>query len=197
MKKMFVLAMTAMALSFAACGGSTDGNVCCEDSLVCACDSCATLDGDEDPADVMVATLSEQIEAGDVAQVNALLAQATSQVQKLYAAGDTVAAQAYASRILTLVTEKAVKLNELKVTATPLIDAVSEATGTDVNALAEEAKAALKADGERALQAGKEAGQQAVEETKEAARQAAAEAVDAAAQKATEKANEKIHSLLK
>ena len=122
MKKSFALAAVAAFVMLSSCGGSTSSKVAEEDSLVI--DTVATLE--QDTTEDVQAQLTESLQSGDAAQVQAAIEKVAGEVQAAIQSGDQQAAEKYASQIKAFVEQNADKLKALDVntlTVGNLIDA--------------------------------------------------------------------------
>ena len=84
MKKSFALAAMAVFVMFASCGGNTDHTVAQEDSRVI--DTAATLE--QDTTEDGQAQLTETLQSGDAAQVQAAIEKVAGEVQAAIQSGD-------------------------------------------------------------------------------------------------------------
>ena len=176
----------AAFVMFSSCGGNTGGKVAQEDSLVI--DTVATLE--QDTTEDVQAQLTETLQSGDAAQVQAAIEKVAGEVQAAIQSGDQQAAEKYASQI------KAFVVNTL--TVDNLIDAAKNLPA-NAQQTAREGKNAVKADANAAREAADAAAEKAKADAKAAADQAvedakekAGEKVDEAAAKASEKADQAI-----
>ena len=157
MKKIMFMALAAVAMSFAACGGKT-GAAADSDSLAVEATEAAAP---AEQANQVVALLQEQIQNADPEQVKAISQQVAEQVSAFIAAGDEAAAEAYTKVINTFICENVEKLQQSGA-ATAIAEAIATvqnvpaaivesttqaATGVvaDANAQAEAAAATVEA----------------------------------------------------
>lgn len=197
MKKSFALAAMAAFVMLSSCGGSTSSKVAEEDSLVI--DTVATLE--QDTTEDVQAQLTETLQSGDAAQVQAAIEKVAGEVQAAIQSGDQQAAERYASQIKAFVEQNADKLKALDVNTLTVGNLIDAAKNLPANArqTAHDGKNAVKADANAAREAADAAAEKAKADAKAAADQAvedakekAGEKVDEAAAKASEKADQAI-----
>lgn len=197
MKKSFALAAMAAFVMFSSCGGNTGGKVAQEDSLVI--DTVATLE--QDTTEDVQAQLTETLQSGDAAQVQAAIEKVAGEVQAAIQSGDQQAAEKYASQIKAFVEQNADKLKALDVNTLTVGNLIDAAKNLPANArqTAHDGKNAVKADANAAREAADAAAEKAKADAKAAADQAvedakekAGEKVDEAAAKASEKADQAV-----
>lgn len=183
MKKFFVCALGAAALTFAACGNKTKQADCCDSTCV---DSAAAATADP------VASLTDALKNADATQVEALLKQAGETLETLGAEEKAK----YAYKLQEFIATNKSKLDELNVntvTVSSLVDAVKNLPQT-ATGLADDAASAAKSDAQQVAAETKAAAvekvNEKVEETKAAAVEKANEKVDEAAKAASDKVNE-------
>lgn len=109
MKKLMMLTLAAVAMSFAACGVQTR-NTAELDSL--SFDSPSQEELAVDQANAIVALLQDQLQNADSAEVKAISDQIASQVAGFVAAGDEEAANRYTAIISQFIESNAVKLQQ-------------------------------------------------------------------------------------
>lgn len=192
MKKMLSLVAVATAISFASCGGSTNGNTAQEDSL--QIDTVAVLD-QTSALDVVANILSQKLEQKDVAGIQAVVEEVKEQVEALIATGDVEEAAKYASKIQQFVETNKAKLEEIsqgQTTIEELVNAVKALPAT-VEQTKDAAVEAVKADANAAAEGVKAAAEEKANEMVEDAKAKANEKVDEAVNKAAEKANSAIN----
>ena len=180
MKKFFAIAIAAVAMSFASCGGKTGANAN-PDSL--AAEPAAA-------AEQIVSLLQEQIKNADVEQIKAIGTTVSETVAAFIAKGDNEAAQTYADIISNFIDNNADKLKEIGA-ATTLTEALAAVAALPVNTVnaaqsAADASVGLAEDQADAAAASVENAKQAVENAAKAQVDAAKAA--AAAQAAAAKA---------
>ena len=180
MKKLMFMALAAVAMSFAACGGKT-GATAEPDTLALA---------PEEQAATVVALLEEQLQNADPAQVKEISEMISEQVAAYIAAGNEAAAEAYTNAINTFIVENA---EQLQATGNDVVSSVAGAitsvANLPLNILDATTAAAVSVSDEAAAQAAAaeatvDAAAAAVEAAPAAAAaavKAQAEAVDAAA----------------
>ncbi len=187
----------AAFVMFSSCGGNTGSNVAQEDSLVI--DTVATLE--QDTAEDVQTQLTETLQSGDAAQVQAAIEKVASEVKAAIESGDQQAAEKYASQIKVFVEQNADKLKALDVNTLTVGNLIDAAKNLPANArqTARDGKNAVKADANAAREAADAAAEKAKADAKAAADQAvedakekASEKVDEAAAKASEKADQAI-----
>ena len=189
----------AAFVMFSSCGGNTGNKVAQEDSLVI--DTVATLE--QDTTEDVQAQLTETLQSGDAAQVQAAIEKVAGEVQAAIQSGDQQAAEKYASQIKAFVEQNADKLKALDVNTLTVGNLIDAAKNLPANArqTAQDGKNAVKADANAAREAAdaaaekakadaKAAADQAVEDAKEKAK--AGEKADQAIQDATDKAKKKL-----
>ncbi len=181
MKKFFVFAFSAAALTLASCGGNSTESAQDADSLMV--DSAAVV---EDP----IAALQAAIEAGDTEQIQTLLEQAAEQLNVL---SEEEKAE-YASKLQQFVEENKAKLEEASISTTTLDDVVSTIKNLPESAqeLGENAVDAAKEDVQNAASEAVESAKASAEEKVQSAKDAANQKVEDAANKASDKVNEGI-----
>ncbi len=189
MKKFWIPAVAALALSLSACGGNTNANKCCERTST---EEPLTLADDTDITVIM----TEALEEGDTTMIVQVVTMTREKMQDLIAKGENDKAAAYAAKLSDFVKNNAKKLEDLNVSAT-LNKAVKEAKALPcevVNA-AECAGDSLKAKAQTAADSVKAK----AEEVKKAAEDKAKAAVQDVEQKTNEavtKAKEEVRKKL-
>ncbi len=104
MKKIFIPVVAILAVSFAACGGSTNPSsetISIEESIIL-----------DDSADI-TETLTEKIENNDTTGFSEMTVLINNKIQELYAKGDTAGAKAYIEKIKTFVEDNQDKLEQM------------------------------------------------------------------------------------
>lgn len=192
MKKIIVMALACVMVGFTSCGNKTAENQEAVDSLA--------TEAQVPDAETVVAQLGEKLNGDDPAAFATVASQAQEAIAKLLAAGDTVAAKEYASKIKAFVDANAEKVKKIASGNETINGLVNTVQATSITELANQAAAAVKADADHAANEVKDAADQKVQEAKDAAKAKVNEQVDAAKNKANEqidaaknKANEKMN----
>ncbi len=180
MKKFFVFAFSAVALTLASCGGNSTEGAQDADSL--QSDSALV----EDP----IGALQEALQAGDTEQVQALLDLAAEQLETL---SDEEKAE-YAYKLQEFVATNKEKLEEASVSTATVESVVSTIKDlpSSVEELGESAVDAVKSDAQTIVDDAKDAVKTSVDEKVQDAKDAANAKVEDAANKASDKVNEGI-----
>lgn len=131
----------AAFVMFSSCGGNTGGKVAQEDSLVI--DTVATLE--QDTTEDVQTQLTETLQSGDAAQVQAAIEKVAGEVQAAIQSGDQQTAEKYASQIKAFVEQNADKLKALDVNTLTVGNLIDAAKNLPANAK-QTAKAGEKAD---------------------------------------------------
>lgn len=188
MKKIFAIAIAAVAVAFASCGSKTNA------------DPDALASDPTSAAEQVVALLQEQIKNADAEQIKAIGQTVSEKVAEFIAQGDNEAAQTYAGIISKFIDNNAEKLKEIGASAT-LSEALSAVVALPSNSAeaaqaAADAAAGLAADQADAAQAAAAAAvsdaKQAVEDAAKAQVDAAKAAADAKVQEGRDAANKAI-----
>lgn len=190
MKKIMFMALAAVAMSFAACGGKTGAAADTDSLAVEATEAAAPAE----QANQVVALLQEQIQNADPEQVKAISQQVAEQVSAFIAAGDEAAAEAYTKVINTFICENVEKLQQ-----SGAATAIAEAIATVQNvpaAIVEsttQAAAGVVADANAQAEAAAatvDAAKQAIEAAPEAIKEQAKQQANAAVEAAQKQAND-------
>ncbi len=179
MKKIMILALAAVAMSFAACGGQTR-NTAELDSLSVSTSAEASP---TEQATAVINLLQEQLQQADPDQVKAISEQIAQQVAKFVAAGDQAAADKYAETIGNFISENVVKLQQAGVLSS-LSEALSSVQGIPAGIADVVNDATVK--GDTAVAAVKDAIEATPEAVKEAVKEQAGKTIDEAAKAAKE-----------
>lgn len=171
MKKLFIMAMAAVAISFTSCGNKAQN--------AAQADENTEISTVAEAAKGVVDKLKEQIEAGDSKAIGKAIQTAVEKLAELVAKGDTEAAKKYQEQIKNFIDENADKIKEV----TGGDEAVSKLIDSFVN-VPVKIEDAVNAAGESI----KDGAEQAVEDAKDAAK----EKIDEAKEKAADAAEEKI-----
>ena len=194
MKKFFVFAMAALALTFVGCKeGKTDANA---DGVDSTQDTTAVVEAAAaDPA-AAISALTEQIEAKDVTAFQAALDKVKAQIQQLLAK-DPETAKTYLAKVQEFLKTNADKIKAFAGSNAAVSSAVAAFTDADTDKVLESIKTAVGVEeaakgavdaakgqvdaAKEKVDAAKEAVKAAPEAAKEAANKAAGQAVDKAA----------------
>lgn len=171
MKKLFIMAMAAVAIGFTSCGNKAQNAALADENT-----EISTV---AEAAKGVVDKLKEQIEAGDSKAIGEAIQTAVEKLAELVAKGDTEAAKKYQEQIKNFIDENADKIKEV----TGGDEAVSKLIDSFVN-VPVKIEDAVNAAGESI----KDGAEQAVEDAKDAAK----EKIDEAKEKAADAAEEKI-----
>ncbi|HEY9550962.1 MAG TPA: hypothetical protein VIQ97_01635 [Prevotella sp.] len=201
MKKVFLLAVTAAALSFASCGNKTAPAANGADSA--ATDSTEVLDQTaQEEANSLVSTLASQLDSKDAEGLQGTIQSLTAKYSELVQSGKLEQAKAYAGKVQAFLNEHAEQIKSItngNATVAALIEGVKKLP-TNAEATVEEAAAAVKSDAQNLVNTAKENAKTAVEnkvnEKVDGAKAAANKAVEDAnkkANEAVEKANKKAN----
>ena len=183
MKKLFVVMMAMVAISFSSCGNKTEkscceADTCCQDTVKECCGKCP------------IAEMSEKLEAGDAEGVAAALAQAGEKIEALLSEGKTEEAQKVASAVKEFVEANKEKLAEAQVTTDNIVSTIANLPATVEDAAeagAEAVKTDAKAAADAAVEAGKAKAEEKANEAVEAGKAKANAAIDDAASAAKKK----------
>lgn len=195
MKKVFIFAITFMALTFASCGNKQNGNAPQTDSV--ETDSMATA-GNADP-EAVANDLQTKLEAKDADGFKQAVETAKQKIDEMVKAGKVEEAKAYASKVKTFVDENAETIKQLtggNETVTSLVNTIS-AIPANAEATINEAGEAVKADAQQAVDDAKEAAKAKVDEAKDKAKQKATDEVNKAKDKANKEVNKAAEKALK
>ena len=140
MKKLFVFAMAAIALTFAGCKeGKTDANADGTDSIQ---DTAAVVaEAAADPA-AAISALTEQIEAKDANAFQAALDKAKAQIKALLEK-DPETAKSYLAKIQDFLKENAEKIKAFTGSNVAVTSAVAALTDADTDKVLETIKTAV------------------------------------------------------
>jgi len=208
MRKLFVLAMAAVAMSFASCGNKNAQQAEAADAATEV--SAAEIEN-------ATAGLDEQLQAGDVNKFQEALTAAQAKVAQLLQENPEVAKE-YLEKVQTYLKDNAEKIKEMvgdnavvSTAVSSLVEAPAEtiisnlqSTLGSVSDAATDKVDEVKQAGQDKIDEVKQAGQDKIDEVKQAgqqkvdeAKQAAAEKVNEAASKTNEKVNDAADKLLK
>ena len=195
MKKFFSLIAAAIVGGFASCGGNTTSNTAEEYSLFI--DTVAVLDQTHTLESVANA-LTQKLENGDAAGIQAVVAEVAEQVKDLVAAGDNTAAAEYASKIKDFVETNKAKIEEIAGAGSSVVNEIIntvQALPASAGDAANEAVDEMKADAKATADSVKTVAEDAVKEAVESAKTQVNEKIDEAATKATDAANKAVNEV--
>ena len=193
MKKFFSLIAAAIVVSFASCGVNTTSNTAEEDSLFI--DTVAVLDQTQ-TLESVASALTQKLENGDAAGIQAVVAEVAEQVKDLVAAGDNTAAAEYASKIKDFVETNKAKIEEIAGAGSSVVNEIInavQALPANAGDAANEAVDEMKADAKATADSVKTVAEDAVKEAVESAKTQVNEKIDEAATKATDAANKAVN----
>lgn len=207
MKKTFMMAMAAMALTFAGCGNQTKNAGEAVDSLG---DMMAVSPEVQAATDSLTSALSAQLDQNDAKTLTTTLAALQAKYAELVKSGKLDEAKKYASQVQAFIKEHADKIKSVaagNATISALVEGVKNLP-TNAEATADEAAAAVKSDVKSVVDNAKatatDKANEAVENTKQAARDKVSEEVsksqkkvDETVNKAAEKTNEAANNAMK
>ena len=181
MKKLFIMAMAAVAISFTSCGNKTQN--------AAPADENTEISTVAEAAKGVVDKLKEQIEAGDSKAIGEAIQTAVEKLAELVAKGDTEAAKKYQEQIKNFIDENADKIKEV----TGGDEAVSKLIEIEdaVNAAGE----SIKDGAEQAVEDAKDAAKEKIDEAKEKAADVAEEKIDEAKEKASKAAEDLLNKI--
>lgn len=200
MKKVFLMAIAAFALTMTSCGDKKTG------ANDAAADSTIVLDETvEATADSLTSELESQIEKNDTAAVQSTLATLQSKYAQLVSSGNLETAKAYAVKIQQFLNANAEKIKEVTA-ANPTVAALVsgiQSLPTSAEATAEDAAEAMKENAEGVVNSAKEQANEVVDQAKKEAEEVvdnakkevneAKEKANQTLEKSAEKANEKVN----
>lgn len=192
MKKLFIVAIAFVGLTFASCGEKNKSGEAVDSTEV-------AVDSESEAIPAELSALGEQLEAKDASAVEKTLASVKETYDKLVAEGKIEEAAAYASKVKAYVEEHADAIKEAtngNVTVSSIIDAVKNLP-TSADAAVAGAESAVKADAEQVKTQAKEAADAAVEGAKDAAKAKVEESKKKAADAVDKKVNEGVDKALK
>lgn len=207
MKKTFMMAMAAMALTLASCGNQTKKASEAVDSLG---DMMAVSPEVQATTDSLTSALTSQLDKNDASTLTTTLAALQAKYAELVKSGKLDEAKKYASQVQKFIKEHADKIKSVaagNATIAALVEGVKNLP-TSAEATADEAAAAVKGDVQSVVNNAKataaEKTNEAVENTKEAAREKVSEEVskgqekvEEAVNKAADKTNEAANNAMK
>ncbi|MCF0197761.1 MAG: hypothetical protein HUK02_00355 [Bacteroidaceae bacterium] len=182
MKKVFLFAMAAVAMSFAACGNKTAENAAGVDSI----DTVAVIDEVVDPIDALTEVVN-----GDLTKAPELIESAKAKVQELIAAGNLDEAKKYALKLQEWAESNKEKLENANINVANIVDLVKGVPGATEDA-AKAGVDAAKADAQSVAEGVENAVKDAAKDAKAAAEQKVAEETAKAQKAATDAANKAI-----
>lgn len=206
MKKIYICALAAMAITMASCGNKTTANQEGTDSAMVANDTTAmagmTAADAQGDAETLNNNLKAMIEAKDAKGIQAITAQAKEKIQQLINSGNYEAAKAYAEKVKTFINENAetVKsiaggnetINSLVNTITN-IPANAEGAANNAKEAAQNAGNAVKSSAQDAVNNAGQKIEDKVNEKKAEAKKKATEAVDKKKEEANKAVNDAVN----
>lgn len=171
MKKLFIMAMAAVAIGFTSCGNKAQN--------AAPADENTEISTVAEAAKGVVDKLKEQIEAGDSKAIGEAIQTAVEKLAELVAKGDTEAAKKYQEQIKNFIDENADKIKEV----TGGDEAVSKLIDSFVNVPVKIEDAA------------KDAAKEKIDEAKEKAADAAEEKIGEAKEKASKAAEDLLNKI--
>lgn len=189
MKKLFIMAMAAVAIGFTSCGNKTQN--------AAPADENTEISTVAEAAKGVVDKLKEQIEAGDSKAIGEAIQTAVEKLAELVAKGDTEAAKKYQEQIKNFIDENADKIKEV----TGGDEAVSKLIDSFVNVpvkiedAVNAAGESIKDGAEQAVEDAKDAAKEKIDEAKEKAADVAEEKIDEAKEKASKAAEDLLNKI--
>lgn len=192
MKKLLIVAIAFVGLTFASCGEKNKSGEAVDSTEVAA-------DSASEAVPAELSALSEQLEAKDASAVEKTLETVKATYDKLVAEGKVEEAAAYASKVKAFVDEHADAIKEAangNVTVSGIVDAVKNLP-TSADAAVAGAESAVKADAAQAKSQAEDAANAVVEGAKEAAKEKVEDTKKQAADAVDKKVNEGVDKALK